>query len=253
MGRMQCRDARGLVSALIDGEAAGENERAVAAHVAACPACTALANDYRRIGRQLATGHEPAPANLADKIRARLAAEPVEAVRGSAWRPDWHRWARQAAVLLLAAGLSALLTWHLTLSSARDASLEREVVAAHVRSLLQERTIQIASSDSHAVKPWFAGRVDFAPAVKDLTAQGFALTGGRLDLVGDRRVAALVYKLRQHVIDVFMWPASGLESAGPKLAAFRGYNTLTWTAGGLTYWAVSDLNAAELGELAKLL
>ena len=96
------------------------------------------------------------------------------------------------------------------------------------------------------MKPWFAGRIDFSPAVKDLAADGFALSGGRLDLVGDRRIAAVVYKRRQHVINVFMWPASGLEMGGPKLAALKGYNALTWTAGGLTYWAVSDLNAAEL-------
>ena len=141
----------------------------------------------------------------------------------------------------------------MTLSSARDAGLEREVVAAHVRSLLQERSIQIASSDSHTVKPWFAGRVDFAPAVKDLTAQGFPLSGGRLDVIGDHRVAVLVYMRRQHAINVFMWPATGLEDAGPKLVVLLGYNVLTWTAGGLGYWAVSDLNAAELKELQKLL
>ena len=249
---MQCRDARELVSAFIDGEDAGENEGAVAAHVATCPACTALADDYRRIGGHLATGYERAPAHLADKIRARLAAEAAGASRAT-WRPDWRGWAQRAAVLLVTAGLSALVTWHLTLSSVQNAGLEREVVAAHVRSLLQQSSIQVASSDSHTVKPWFAGRVDFAPTVKDLTAEGFPLSGGRLDLIGDRRIAAVVYKRRQHVIDVFMWPASGLENAGPMLAVVRGYNVLTWSAGGLTYWAVSDLNAAELRELGKRL
>jgi anti-sigma factor RsiW len=248
---MQCRDAAEFVSASIDGEAAGERQRAVAMHVASCPVCTALADDYRRIGRQLAGGYEPAPADLADKIRSRLAAE--DAAPRVARHLDWSRWARQAAVLLLASGLSALAAWHLTLSSTRNASLERDVVAAHVRSLLQDSTTQIASSDRHTVKPWFAGRVDFAPAVKDLTAEGFALIGGRLDVIGDRRIAAVVYKRRQHVINVFMWPAAGLENAGPRLAVHKGYNALTWASGGLSYWAVSDLNAAELGELQKLL
>ena len=220
---MQCRDARELVSTFIDGEDVGENERAVAAHVATCPACTALADDYRRIGRHLAAGYERAPAHLADKIRARLAAEASGAARAT-WHPDWGGWAQRAAVLLVAAGLSALVTWHLTLSSVQNAGLEREVVAAHVRSLLQQSSIQIASSDSHTVKPWFAGRVDFAPTVKDLTAEGFPLSGGRLDLIGDRRIAAVVYQRRQHVIDVFMWPASGLHGADPMLAVVRGYN-----------------------------
>ncbi len=248
---MQCRDAAEFVSAFVDGEVADEGQRAAAAHIASCPTCSALADDYRAIGRQLADGYQPAPAHLADKIRARLAAE--DAGTRNTRRPDWHRWARQAAVLLLASGLSALVAWPLTQLSAQTAGLERDVVAAHVRSLLQDSTTQVASSDRHTVRPWFAGRVDFAPAVKDLTAEGFPLTGGRLDLIGDRRIAAVVYKRRQHVINVFIWPAAGLESSSPKLAVLKGYNALTWTTGGLTYWAVSDLNAAELGELQKLL
>jgi anti-sigma factor RsiW len=95
--------------------------------------------------------------------------------------------------------------------------------------------------------------LDFAPAVKDLAAEGYPLVGGRLDLLGDRRIAAVVYKRRQHVINVFMWPSAGPENAEPRLAALKGYNALTWTTAGITYWAVSDLNAAELGDLQKLL
>jgi anti-sigma factor RsiW len=250
---MRCSDATELVSALIDGEVDGERERTLAAHVASCPACTARADDYRRIGRQLAAGYQPAPARLADKIRARLAAEATAAVTRNASHPEWRRWARQAAVVLVASGLSALVSWHLTQSSAQNAGLEREVVTAHVRSLLQESTTQIASSDRHAVKPWFIGRLDFAPAVKDLVAEGYPLVGGRLDLIGDRRTAAVVYKRRQHVVNVFMWPSAGSDSTGPRLAALKGYNALTWTAGSITYWAVSDLNVAELRELQKLL
>jgi anti-sigma factor RsiW len=248
---MQCNDAAELVSASIDGELAGERKDAVAAHLASCATCRTLADDYRRIGRQLTDGYEPAPAHLADKIRMRLAAEEAST---RVPRPiEWRRWARQAAVLLLACGLSALVAWHLAQRSVQSAGLERDVVAAHVRSLLQDSPVQVASADGHTVKPWFAGRIDFSPAVKGLAADGFALSGGRLDLGGDRRIAAVVYKRRQHVINVFMWPALGLEMGGPKLAALKGYNALTWTAGGLTYWAVSDLNAAELGELQKLL
>jgi len=242
------------VSASIDGELTGERQQAVAAHLVSCAGCTALASDYRRIGRQLTDGYEPAPPHLADKIIGRLAAE--EAATPVARSVDWRRWARQAAVLLVACGLSALATWHLVALSTQNGRLERDVVASHVRSLLHDSPVQVASSDRHTVKPWFAGRLDFSPAVKDLAAEGFELTGGRLDIVGDRRIAALVYKRRQHIINVFMWPASaglGLESTGAMRASLRGYNVLTWTSDGLTYWAVSDLNAAELGELQKLL
>jgi anti-sigma factor RsiW len=248
---MQCSEAQERVSAYIDGEIAIGGDPAVKAHLATCPACAGLADDYRRIGRDLASGYERAPAGLDEKIRARLEAE--DCPSDARWYADWRRWARQAAVVVLAAGLSALLTWQWTLSSAQNADLEREVVAAHVRSLLQESTTQIAASDRHTVKPWFNGRLDFAPAVKDLAADGYPLIGGRLDLIGDRRIAVVVYKRRQHVINVFMWPSAGAGGADPRLSAIKGYNALTWTAGGIVYWAVSDLNAPELGELQKLL
>jgi anti-sigma factor RsiW len=251
---MQCADAAELVSASIDGELAGERLQAAAAHLASCADCTALADDYRRIGRQLSDGYEPAPPHLADKIAARLATE--EAATRVAGSVDWRRRARQAAVLLMACALSALATWHLARLSSQNAGLERDVVAAHVRSLLQDSPVQVASSDRHTVKPWFAGRLDFSPPVKDLAAEGFELTGGRLDIVGDRRIAAVIYQRRQHVINVFIWPTAagpGLESAGAMRASLKGYNVLSWTSEGLTYWAVSDLNAAELGELQKLL
>lgn len=251
---MQCSDAADLVSASIDGELTGERQQAAEVHLASCADCRALADDYRRIGRQLTDGYEPAPHHLADKIIARLAAE--EAATPIVRRADWQGWMRRVAVLLLACALSVVAGWHLARLSAENVRLEHDVVAAHARSLLQDSPVQVASSDRHTVKPWFAGRLDFSPAVKDLAAEGFVLIGGRLDIVGDRRIAAVIYKRRQHVINVFMWPASagpGLESTGATRASLKGYNVIGWTSDGLIYWAVSDLNAAELGELQKLL
>jgi anti-sigma factor RsiW len=133
------------------------------------------------------------------------------------------------------------------------AALEHDVLSAHVRALLQESPVQVAASDQHAVKPWFAGRVDFAPEVKDLTGEGFPLVGGRLDYIGGRRVGALVYKRRLHTIDVFMWPEKGGDEASPRLVTLQGYNVLTWHRKDLTFWAISDLNAGELRELQSLL
>jgi hypothetical protein len=103
----------------------------------------------------------------------------------------------------------------------------------------------VASSDAHNVKPWFAGRVDFAPDVKDLTVEGFPLLGGRLDYVGERRVGALVYQRRLHIVNVFMWPAPSLDDVAPKLTTKNGYNLLAWSKSGITYWAISDLDALE--------
>jgi anti-sigma factor RsiW len=189
--------------------------------------------------------------DLLEKIRSSIDRERVPG--RSVQRFDWRTLTRQAAALLLAVALSALVTWKLTETSTDTALLERDVVGAHVRSLLQDNLTQIASSDRHTVQPWFAGRVDFAPVVKDLNANGFPLVGGRVDLVGHRRVAVAVYKRRQPVINVFMWPAGDADTMTPRLIVPKGYNGLTWSTGGITYWAVSDLNAGELGELQKLL
>ena len=159
----------------------------------------------------------------------------------------------QAATLVVVAGLSSLVSWQLGESRARHTVLQRDVVSAHARSLLQESTVQVASSQSHTVKPWFNGRIEFAPSVKDLTDRGFPLIGGRVDFVGGQRVATLVYKRRLHFINVFIWPEAEDASPGPMPTAVQGYNTVSWTAGGLTYWAISDLNARELAELQALL
>ena len=176
--------------------------------------------------------------------------------RGSAndnARFEWRQFSRQAAALTIVAGLSGLIGWQLSDSAAQKRSVERDIVAAHARSLLQETTVQVASSESHTVKPWFNGRIEFAPTVKDLTAEGFPLIGGRLDLVDGRRTATLVFKRRAHIINVFMWPAASNEATPARPASLQGYNVISWTAGGLTYWAVSDLNAKELAQLQALL
>jgi anti-sigma factor RsiW len=157
------------------------------------------------------------------------------------------------AVLLLACGVTAAVTTLVMSRMADIAALERDVAAAHVRSLLQESPIQIASSETHIVKPWFAGRLDFAPNVRDLTAEGFPFAGARLDFIGERRVAALVYRRRLHVVNVFLWPSADGADIAPGDLVHRGYNMLTWSRAGIVYWAISDLNMAELRLLQSLL
>jgi anti-sigma factor RsiW len=130
-------------------------------------------------------------------------------------------------------------------------ALAHDVLAAHVRSLLQDNTVQVASLDTHTVKPWFAGRLDYTPVVKDLSEEGFKLIGGRLDYVDGRRVAALVYMRRLHKINVFIWPAKGTAIASH--LHIDGYNIVTWTAANMTFWAISDVEERELDRLAELL
>jgi anti-sigma factor RsiW len=252
MSLMQCEEAQGDVSALIDGELSGERQQAVATHLATCSICAALAEDYRRIGKTLkAVAYQRAPAGLAERIRLQLAQD--ELGTKTPHSPSWARLINQAAALVMIAGLSASVAWIAANSMQNRTSLERDIVAAHVRSLLQENATQIASSDRHAVKPWFTGRLDFAPTVQDLGSHGFLLKGGRLDFVGDRRIASVVYMRRLHVINLFMWPAEGTETSGTKLVALKGYNAVTWTTGGIVYWAVSDLNGGELRQFQSLM
>jgi anti-sigma factor RsiW len=261
---MQCERARELLSPYLDGELSAEERRAVAAHVEGCRSCSAQVDDFRRIGRTLAeAGREPAPKALALRVRAnlareaegeegRIAASPAKPAPG---RPSsaLHTLMRQAAVIAAACVLSALATWWIVGTAGEASRLEQEVLAAHVRSLLQDSPIQVASSDAHTVKPWFAGRIDFSPDVKDLAVDGFPLLGGRLDYVGGRRVGAVVYKRRLHTINVFMWPKADPGDAAPRLVTRNGYNLLAWSRGGVDYWAVSDLAAGDLRQLQSLL
>src|SRR5262249_46458652 len=135
-----------------------------------------------------------------------------------------------------------------------DAFLTQELVANHVRSqMLPTHRFDVASSDPHTVKPWFAGKLDFSPPVKDLVDQGFPLVGGRLEYLHDRPVAALVYQRRQHSINLFIWPSTSVPETPMKVVSRQGYHLLHWTQSGMTHWAVSDLNAHELQEFAHLI
>jgi anti-sigma factor RsiW len=258
MTAMHCDRVSELIGAYLDQELDAELRRQVAMHLDGCPACSATVEDLRRLGAQLAVaGREPAPVHLVRDVRSLIATAAAGSTGPQDASPMQHpmsrRWLRQAAALLLACGVTAVIATTVALHVSGTAALERDVAAAHIRSLLQESPTQIASSEMHTVKPWFAGRLDFAPAVKDLTAEGFPLAGARLDYVGERRVAALVYRRRLHVVNVFLWPSSNASGSAPREITHKGYNVVTWTEGGITYWAISDLNMGELRQLQILL
>ena len=190
--------------------------------------------------RNEATYHA-APAHLRARILASLPQEPA----GRRWK-HWGLASGLAAafVLLLAAGFFILMP-------GPDQRLADEIVAAHVRSLMVGHAFDVASSDSHTVKPWFAGKLDFSPPVFDLTAQGFALVGGRLDYIDRRPAAALVYRHRQHLINLFLLPAT--RNARPRTLEQQGFHLAAWEKAGMTWWAISDLNATELAQFKAAL
>jgi anti-sigma factor RsiW len=254
MSRMQCDEARSMISPFVDGELSDGQRQIVAEHVSGCMHCGAMAADFRALRPALAeVAYQRAAPDLEARIRARLSEEASSAPRRTDRPTRWQGVARQAAAIVLASGLSALAAWYVTRAQIDHSSIEHDVLSAHVRSLLMERPTQIASSDRHAVKPWFAGRLDFSPNVKDLTGEGFPLIGGRLDVVGERRIASLVYQRRLHVINVFVWPASEPDTVTPRRLSRNGYNGIAWTANGMTHWAVSDLNPTELEQFQALL
>ena len=192
-----------------------------------------------------ATYHR-APAALREKLRARLAQE----ARGAEKARPWSFFAMAASFAAV-----ALVTWNLALlnvATSGDELLARDAIAAHVRSLMVEgRLNDVASSDQHTVKPWFAGKLDFSPPVRDLANAGYPLAGGRLDYVNGRAVAALTYRYRAHVVNVFVWPEAG-ESA-PRASSQQGYSIVRWTHAGMGYAAVSDAAAAPILALADAL
>lgn len=259
MTAMHCDRMSELVGAYLDNELDADMRRQVALHLGGCPACAAMADDVRRLGEQLSVGgREPAPAHLMSDVRTLIATAAAETATSprfaAAKRVPSQSWPRQsAAAVLLACGVTAAVTAMVMLHVIGMAAMERDVAAAHIRSLLQESPTQIASSEMHTVKPWFAGRLDFAPAVKDLTAEGFPLAGARLDYIAERRVAALVYRRRLHVVNVFLWPSTDATGSAAREITRRGYNVVTWTEGGITYWAISDLNMGELRQLKAVL
>ena len=195
-----------------------------------------------------------APPELADRIGRQIdisstRSRPAHGQRVLASR--LRRW-MQAATLFGAGAATAAVVAISVLAVPNQNPLIDELAASHVRSLMASHLDDVASSDQHTVRPWFAGKLDFSPPVYDLAAEGFPLTGGRLDYVAGRPVAALVYKPGLHVINLFVWPAGEGKPVDPRVFERQGFSLVHWTQAGMQAWAVSDMNAAELKSFAIL-
>ncbi len=243
---------RSLVHAYLDGELDLVRNLEMEGHLRDCPACAKAVANYRTVQSAFRSGpfYYHAPGSLKARVRSKLgAAKPrVRALRGPAWA-----WMGVAASLTLVFVLGWQTAGLQSRSSAEDL-LVREVLSSHVRSLqVANHQTDVASSKQHRVKPWFQGHLDFSPPVKDLSKEDFWLVGGRLDYLGDHPVAALVYKRREHFINLFIWPSSSESAAGLAAVTRQGYHLIHWTDADLTYWAVSDLNEKELQEFVDLI
>ena len=238
-----CPDHELLLHALADGELDAGNVLAVEAHVATCAACAAELAAIREVKARLAAAAPgyAAPASLRARLDAALAEAEAPPPRQPRVRAE--TWVMSGAVTALAASLALF-----AFIPAGD-SLERELIDAQARSLDAQHLVDVQTSDRHTVKPWFNGKVDFAPPVVDLAAQGYPLVGGRLDRIDGRRAAALVFRRRAHTINLFIWP--GEASTAPILEKREGYSLVRWGAGGLVFWAVSDIDPADLSQFQQ--
>jgi anti-sigma factor RsiW len=248
---VNCQETTALLSAYVDRELDVASSLAMDAHLATCRDCAAAverAEALRTAIRSAALSY-PAPPELAPRVRAALRRD--GRARGAALTPWAWRWASVPAAAFAAAAVAWLAVVNLNGAGGQRRLLD-DLVAGHVRSLMVDHLVDVTSSDQHTVRPWFNGKIDFAPPVADHAASGFPLIGGRVDYVGGRSVAAIVYGHRQHLINVFVWPTGG-EQFGPREITVEGYHLLHWADGGLEYWMVSDLNGHELGELAELI
>jgi anti-sigma factor RsiW len=245
---MTCEQVQELIHAYIDGELDLLSNVKIEGHLGECEICHAEERDHSNL-RALVQGdtqYFTAPEMLRKRIQRETGSP--EHLGASALFP--LRWLAAAVVIL---ALSGALLW-MTLSTRSHSTdlLAQEIVSSHIRSMMLDHLVDVPSSDQHTVKPWFNGKLDFAPDVKDFAAQGFPLSGGRLDYIGNRTVAALVYERRKHSINLFIWSTQGLNDQPVQHLSQAGYNIVHWTKSGTTYWAVSDVNNADLTEFAQL-
>jgi anti-sigma factor RsiW len=241
-----CLEAEPLLHAYLDGELDLSASLNIEKHLESCPGCAGAYRKFELLRRVNADADLDFASDAAlSGARGALeqAGLPRRAKPGMAWRNSAFLVAAAAALVL-----AFLLPWRY---EAQHDSMDREIVDSHIRSLQADRLVDVASSDRHTVKPWFQGKLDFAPQVPGLTAQGFALIGGRLDVIDNRKAAALVYKRREHVIN--LWISQGVAARNePEESNVEGFHVVRWSKDGMTYRAVSDLDTGELRAFANL-
>lgn len=242
MSGEDCGEMRLLIQADADDELTPAEAARAASHIQHCPACAAVQQDLVALSSKLrALPRMEAPGRLKEAIAAKAAAQ------SAVTRPDKTQ--RRIFSLIPAFGsgfaLAACLAWFLLTPVAENPA--DELISAHIRALQPGHLMDVVSTDQHTVKPWFDGKLPFAPPVKELKSAGYPLAGGRLDYVAGHLAAALVYTRGAHDINLFAWPAKAEPAShGSK----DGYNFERWSANGMTFYAISDVNAADLANFA---
>jgi anti-sigma factor RsiW len=249
---MNCHEAMALLPTYSDGELDAVQSATMEKHVLGCPECSAQRDALAALRARVRSEapYYTAPPALPERVRAAIARAPQAA--GRIVRPTRERWHWLSAGAL-AGSMATVFAWFLgsaVLDWRVSSDLDTEVVANHARATLAHRMTDVSSSDQHTVKPWLSSRLDYSPPVRDFAADGWPLVGGRLDYLGGQAVATLVYRYREHTIDVFVRPLSGgAIAATPSLATRRGFNVAHATGAGMEWWCVSDVSADVLAAL----
>jgi mycothiol system anti-sigma-R factor len=247
---MTCESVQEMLGAYLDGELDANAEFQLRNHLADCQECAEAYHRLRSLKQAIKETalYHTAPRELERQVRAKLRSAREE--RNPA-RTRFHQWIAIAASVLVAVSLGLGL-YLLRSRTSSSELLAQQVASSHIRAMLGTHLVDVPSSDQHTVKPWFEGKLDFSPPVKDLKDAGFVLVGGRIDYVENRPVAALVYERRKHIINLFIWPSSRYSAATHGSETLNGFNLIQWTNAGMTFWAASDLNTKELGQFVRL-
>jgi anti-sigma factor RsiW len=266
---MNCEEATKLMDGYLDGELDPITSQTIEQHLRECRNCDQAYKTHGSLIRAIgnATPYYKATAELRERIQSSLRDEIAELPtrnvardtqplfsrrepRTVLWETSWN-WLALAAAIIFAAIIALNLAPRLQRPGA-DQFLATQLIASHVRSLMANHLTDVASSDQHTVKPWLDTKLDFAPAVVDLSGEGFPLVGGRLDYLDNRPVAALIYQRRKHFINLFVWPAKPDATSTTKAMSRQGYQLLHWVDSDFNYWAVSDVNDKDLQAFKQL-
>jgi anti-sigma factor RsiW len=241
---MNCKEASALAVAYVDGEVDGPRADAIRQHLATCAECAAASEAVLALRTRIRAEVPVYPASAALRARV-LAAATSGASPGVARERERWRWLLGGALAGCAATVLAWVVGTTLIDRRANENLAVEAVAMHVRATLGNHLVEIASSDQHTVKPWLSARLDYSPPVRDLPDAGFVLVGGRLDYLDGQHVATLVYRYREHVVDVFVRPQSA-RASDSALRTLRGFNVARATGSAMEWVAVSDVNADVL-------
>ena len=248
---MNCAQAQTYIECYVDEQLDPVTSARFEEHLHQCAGCQRSLDRLSSLRSLIkeAVPYHTAPERLSKEVRDRIDRERgvSRGIAGFAWL----QWLRPVGLVAATAAVTWLIALQLQ-SPPRTERLAGEIITSHARSTLTGHLTDVVSSERHTVKPWLSSKLDFSPPVVDLSAAGFPLVGGRLDYLDSRPVSVLVYRRRQHVIDLYVWPESGAARAAPsQVVSKQGYQVLHWTGGGMTFWAISDLNAGEMKTFAE--